>query len=155
MRYAITGWPNTPQHRKAANKLRPEGYHQRKRGRGCRMNRPAWHQSIPLSDAMYFTLYGAPPIPNKYGVTYQTYINFRARFVRIEPNGKVRIKYQWPSEAELVQREKMLQWYAKQLISGIDLNPATEQHYYTEYYTWLTGNLPKEGSWNGFQTGNS
>lgn len=104
MRYTITKCPNTEQVNEACKTLRPAGYHQRRRGRGCRFNRVSWWQSLPLSHAAYFTLYGEPAADTWRDRDHSAFI--RAEFIRLEKNGKPRLKLLTPPPKPDQQKQR-------------------------------------------------
>lgn len=63
MRFAISRIWNDQKHIDALRPVVPEGWHMRRRGRGYRFGRRAYHQSLPLDLSAYFTQYAEPPTP--------------------------------------------------------------------------------------------
>lgn len=86
MRYCIRNCPNTGEVLQAASAMRVPGVTHRKRGRGHRFGRIAYHQELPLRLAERFSLYGqptqwAPWTPIQY-----------FDFVRVQRDGRMRIR---------------------------------------------------------------
>ena len=94
MRTTITRCHNCPKVRAAIDRLKPPGWHQRRRGRGCRFPRWAgdarYHQSLPLEISSYYTAYLDPPVdPGDY--SYHPIVN-RLKFIRLEADGRPRLR---------------------------------------------------------------
>jgi hypothetical protein len=145
MRYAITGFPNTERFRAIVDNLRPENYHQKKRGRGCRMGKQHWHQSIPLKEAMYFTLYGAKVLGKDRwgGYKYEPFISTRAHFVKVDKSGKLRLRLVWLTPKEQENRMRHIDFYVNALTTR-RLAEETWWHYFKELHLLVMGEYPNE-----------
>lgn len=57
MRYSVAKIPNTSKYRSICDKLIPDGWRVRRRGRGHRYGVRYWHASLPLDMASRYTMY--------------------------------------------------------------------------------------------------
>lgn len=91
-RYAIKMVWNRERELTAIDGLRLPGWRHRRRGRGHRHGYTPYHQSIPAYLASHFTVYGEPGPAldcDKFGSDWEI---LQYELVRIEPNGKPRLR---------------------------------------------------------------